>query len=600
MMAALIQRLREWIGVFGKRSLRDFRPRKDLAAREQMTMLLFASVVGLAVGYAAYGFRELLSLIQYLFYGEYSEFMVAAVSRLAWWHVLLAPALGGLLLALFLKYLMPGGRAQGVADVIEAGMYHDGRMSFRTGLGAAFASALSIGAGASVGREGPLVHLGGSLAGIITKKMRLSRVDGHSVLACGVAAGVAASFNAPIAGVIFAHEVVLGHYALRALAPVVISAVIGTIVTRIHIGDFPAFLVPEYAISNFWNFPAFMLLGLVSGLIALIFFWSVAVAKDSFDTLRIPEFWRPPVAGLAVGCIALLFPQVLGVGYEATDNALKQLYPLHILILLVAAKMAATAISIAGGFGGGVFSPALFLGAMTGGAFGLIAASIFPEVALDHGLYAIVGMGAVASAVLGAPISTTLIVFELTGDYRVTIAMMAAVVLAAILGRQFKFRSFFHWQLARRAVKLAAADEVLLHEQIVADVMDSNVMTISPGMSFAELRALYRDSNAQAYFLVDEEGCIAGALNETDVKYALLDPDLDDLGRAVDIASASGPLLTPDMPLDEAMTAFSGTAYRFLAVVDSADERHLLGIVRFRDVLAAHNKALKMAREETQ
>jgi len=598
-MGWLIQRLRAWITVFGKPSLRDFRPTHDLAAREQLKMLLFAAAVGLAVGYAASGFRESLGAIQFLFFGEASEYVINAVRNLPWWHVVAAPAVGGLLVALFLKYIMPGGRSQGVADVIEAGMYHDGRMSIRQGIGAAFVSALSIGSGASVGREGPLVHLGGSLAAVVIKRFHLGRVDGHTVLACGVAAGVAASFNAPIAGVIFAHEVVLGHYALRALAPVVMSAVIGTIVTRIHIGDFPAFLIPQYEILSFWEFPAFMLLGIVSGLIALIFFWSVAVTKDSLEALRIPPFWRLPFAGLTVGLIALMFPEVLGVGYEAMDNALKQFYPLEILILLVAAKMAATSVCVAAGFGGGVFSPALFLGAMTGGAFGLIAAYIFPELAAEHGLYAIVGMGAVASAILGAPISTTLIVFELTGDYRVTIAMMVAVVLAAILGRQFKFRSFFHWQLARRAVKLADADEVLLHAQTVKAVMLDSVETISPSMTFGQLRDLYRDSDAQAYFLVDEEMRIIGALNETDVKYALLDPELDDFGLAVDIASQPGPLLTPETPLDEAMAAFSGTAFRFLPVVDSQNERHLNGIVRFRDVLAAHNRALKAAQDET-
>ncbi|WP_416898038.1 MAG: chloride channel protein [Minwuia sp.] len=599
-MTGAAARARAWTARFLKQTLRDFRPAQDVSAREQMLMLVFAALIGLAVGYAAYGFRELLGIIQHLFYGTASEYLVETVRNLPWWHVMLAPAIGGMILALFLRYIMPGGRAQGVPDVIEAGMYNDGRMSFRAGIGAAAASALSIGCGASVGREGPLVHLGGSLAGVLAKKLHLNRVEGHSVLACGVAAGVAASFNAPIAGVIFAHEVVLGHYALRALAPVVISAVIGTIITRIHIGDFPAFLIPEYAILSFWEFPAFMMLGLVSGVMALVFFWSVGFTKDIYDALKLPEFWRPPVAGLLVGCIALLFPEVLGVGYEATDNALKQFYSLTALVLLVAAKMAATSISVAGGFGGGVFSPALFIGAMTGGAFGLIASYVFPELAAEHGLYAIVGMGAVASAILGAPISTTLIVFELTGDYRVTIAMMAAVVFAAILGRQFRYRNFFHWQLARRAVKVADADEVLLHAQVVADVMITSVEGISSSMTFARLRDVYRDSDAQAYYVVDEDGRVTGALNETDVKYALLDPELDNFGLAVDIASAPGPLLTPAMPLDEAMTAFSGTAFRYLAVVDSRSSRHLLGIVRFRDLLAAHNQALKEAQEETR
>lgn len=583
-----------------RESLRDFRPYRDLAAREQVVMLVFATLIGLAVGYAAFGFRRALSAVQYLFYGEASEYLVSTIQALPWWHVVLGPALGGLLVALFLRFVMPGGRPQSVADVIEAGMYHRGRMSFRAGLGAAAASILSIGAGASTGREGPLVHLGGSIASIVTKRLNMNRLEGHTMMACGVAAGVAASFNAPIAGVIFAHEVVLGHYALRALAPVVISGVCGTIVTRIHIGDFPAFLLPHYDILSFWQFPAFMLLGVVAGVIALIFFWSVGFTSDVVERLKIPNLLRPPMAGAAVGGIALWFPEVLGVGYEATDNALNQTYPLFLLILLVAAKMAATSISIAGGFGGGVFSPALFIGAMTGGAFGLIAANAFPELAAEHGLYSIVGMGAVASAILGAPVSTTLIVFELTGDYRVTIVLMVAVVLATAVARQFRYQSFFHWQLARRAVKLADADELLLHAQVVADVMVTDVETVRPQVSFGELREVYRDSAAQAFYLVDDDMRVLGVLTEPDVKYALLDPMLDDLGRAVDIASEPGPLLTPDTPLDEAMAAFRGTAHKVLAVVDRPERRRLLGVVAFRTVLEAHNRALKAAQAETR
>ncbi|MDF1719346.1 MAG: chloride channel protein [Minwuia sp.] len=583
-----------------RNSFRDFRPFRDFVPRHQFYLIAIAVLVGLAVGYAAILFRLALGAVQYLFYGEDSEYLVAAVLALPWWHVVAAPAVGGLILALFLRYIMPGGRPQGVPDVIEAGIYNDGRMSFRTGIAAAFANVISIGAGASTGREGPLVHLGGAISGSIGKLLKMDRLDGHTLLACGVATGVAASFNAPIAGVIFAHEVVLGHYALRALAPVVVAAVIGTVVTRIHIGDFPAFLIPHYEILSFWEFPAFMLLGIVCGLMALVFFWSVAFTKDVIeDVIKISGFWRPPVAGLAIGVIALLFPEILGVGYEATDNALKQLYPLHVLILLVAAKMAATSITVAGGFGGGVFSPALFIGAMTGGAFGIIAARIFPELAAEHGLYAMVGMGAVAAAVLGAPISTTLIVFELTGDYRVTIALMVGVVLSTVVARQFRYVSFFHWQLARRAIDLVHADEVLLHAQTVRRVIQDDFLAVTPETSFANLREMYRESEARAHFLIDKAGSLKGCLQPNDIKYALLDPHLADLGRAVDIATPIKSVLYPDMPLDDALKAFRGTSFRFLPVVRSATDQYLVGVVYFRDLLEAHNQALKDAQDET-
>lgn len=583
-----------------RNSFRDFRPFRDFVPRHQFYLISIAVMVGLAVGYAAILFRLALSAVQYMFYGEETEFLVEAVLALPWWHVIAAPVIGGLILSVFLRYIMPGGRPQGVADVIEAGMYNDGRMSIRTGIAAAFANVISIGAGGSTGREGPLVHLGGAISGSLGKLLKMDRLDGHTLLACGVATGVAASFNAPIAGVIFAHEVVLGHYALRALAPVVVASVIGTVVTRIHIGDFPAFLIPQYDILSFWEFPAFMLLGIVCGIMALIFFWSVAFTRDVVEgVLKIPTFWRPPVAGLAIGAIALLYPEILGVGYEATDNALKQVYPLHLLVLLVMAKMAATSITIAGGFGGGVFSPALFIGAMTGGAFGLIAARIFPELAAEHGLYAMVGMGAVAAAVLGAPISTTLIVFELTGDYRVTIALMVGVVLSTVVARQFRYLSFFHWQLARRAIELVNADEVLLHAQTVRRVAQDDFLAITAETSFAELRELYRESEARAHFLVDEAGCLQGCLQPNDIKYALLDPHLSDLGRAVDIATPITSMLYPDMPLDDALKAFRGTSFRFLPVVQHADNQQLVGVVHFRDLLEAHNKALKDAQDET-
>ncbi|MDF1733113.1 MAG: chloride channel protein [Minwuia sp.] len=588
------------LGPLFRNSFRDFRPFRDFVPRHQFYLIGIAVIVGLAVGYAAILFRLALSGMQFVFFGETSEYLVASVQALPWWHVVLAPAVGGVILSLFLRYLMPGGRPQGVPDVIEAGVYNEGRMSFRTGLGAAVASVISIGAGASTGREGPLVHLGGAISGSVGKLLKMDRLDGHTLLACGVATGVAASFNAPIAGVIFAHEVVLGHYALRALAPVVVASVIGTVVTRIHIGDFPAFLIPHYDILSFWEFPAFMLLGIVCGIMALIFFWSVGFTRDVIeDVLKIPVFWRPPIAGLAVGAIALLYPEVLGVGYEATDNALKQLYPLSLLILLVAAKMAATSITIAGGFGGGVFSPALFIGAMTGGAFGLIAAHIFPELAAEHGLYAMVGMGAVAAAILGAPISTTLIVFELTGDYRVTIALMVGVVLATVVSRQFRYISFFHWQLARRAVDLVQADEVLMHAQTVRGVAASDFLAITPETTFSQLREMYRESEALAHFLVDDKGSLLGCLQPNDIKYALLDPHLNDICRAVDISTPTTVVLHQDMPLDDALKAFRGTSYRFLPVVRHPDDRELVGVVYFRDLLQAHNRALKEAQDET-
>lgn len=595
----MYQRLRDTLVSLLRETLQDFDGLREWVNSQGTLIYICALVIGIVVGYAAWGFRLALAEVQHLFYGERDERLVGVLLELPWWQLLAAPTIGGLLVALFVKYLMPGGRPQGVPDVIEAGIYTEGHMSLRAGLGAAFINILSLGAGASTGREGPLVHLGGSLSGFISKKLDLDRSAGHTMLACGVASGVAASFNAPIAGVIFAHEVVLGHFALRALAPVVLSAVMGTIVTRVHIGDFPAFLIPQYDILSFWQFPAFMLLGILCGLIALVFFWSVSFSTSVFQRVPVSKFWRVPLAGFLVGCIGLLFPEVIGVGYEATDNALKQEYTFVLLVALVAAKMAATSISVAGGFGGGVFSPSLFLGAMTGGAFGIVAASIFPELAAEHGLYAIVGMGAVASAVLGAPLSTLLIVFELTGDYRVTILLMVSVVLSNAIAKHFRYRNIFHWQLENREVRVVDIDQVLLHGERVGDVMDRDFECIADTMPISEMRVYYRDHDAKAFYVVDANDRLIGEVGLVDAKHALLDPEMnDDCCCARDLLSDPGGMLTPEMPLDEARDQFKTALRKHLPVVSDPHDPHLIGVLHYRDLVEAHNRALESAKEE--
>ena len=316
-------------------------------------------------------------MFQSLGYGYGGERLITIVSDLPWWQILLVPALGGLAVGVFVHIYMPNRRPQGVADVIEANALRVGRMSATVGLKAAVVSAASIGVGASVGREGPMVHLGASIGAWVAKRLHMGRTPARTLLGCGVAAAVAASFNAPIAGAFFALEVVIGHYALTAFAPIVIASVTGTIISRMHYGDFPAFVMPAMrALTSFWELPAFALLGAVSAIVAIVFIRAVFLTEDMVARLPAPRWVRPALGGFAVGLLALAFPQILGVGYEATDEALSGLFPLWLLLALVVAKTGATAISLGCGFGGGVFSPSLFIGAMvgvmkSGGAFAL-------------------------------------------------------------------------------------------------------------------------------------------------------------------------------------------------------------------------------------
>ena len=444
----------------------------------QPVIWLLAMLVGLATGIAAVLFRLAIGLVQWPWLRDFGENVAAAAAAQPWWVILIAPATGGLLVGLMLQYVLTAKRTGAVADVMEARIHSGRGLGFRQGLANALASVLSLGSGASAGREGPVVHLGASLAAFVCVRMRLPNSARRTLLACGVAGAVSASFNAPIAGVLFAQEVILGHFAARSLAPLVLASASATIVSRFWFGDTVAFTVPEYTIISYLEVPAFFLLGAIAALVAIVFQVALIGTDWVARNIPMPLVIRPVIGGLMVGAIAIWFPQVLGVGYDTTDAALKDSLPITLLLALIVAKVAATSITIASRFGGGVFSPALCIGALTGAAYGAIAAGVFPDLSSSGGLYAILGMGAVAAAVLGAPISTTVMVFELTGGYALSLALLMTVSIASGLSHAVLGRSYFHAQLESRGIVLQEG----FHRVLVRQVHVSDFMTpISEG-----------------------------------------------------------------------------------------------------------------------
>ncbi|HEY9163933.1 MAG TPA: chloride channel protein, partial [Magnetovibrio sp.] len=470
---------------------------------DQLILALLSLLVGLIVAWLVLLFREGILFFHGQFFDAQGERLYDYVKQLPWWRILMVPTLGGLAVGLLVRYGMPQSRPQGVADVIEASAMHGGHMSTSVGLRAAFISMLSIGVGASVGREGPAVHIGAALGAGLAKRLHLTRALSRTLLGCGVAAAVAASFNAPIAGALFVGEVVLGHYALKTFAPVVISSVTATAVSRAYLGDFPAFALPPHAISSYFELPAFAVLGVLAGFVATALMMGVFRTQEWAPRLPGPHFLRPAFGGFALGLIALVLPQVLGVGYGATDDALLGQMGLWMLLAVLLAKMLAVSISLGTGFGGGIFSPSLMVGAMLGGAYGIIATSVFPAVDAGIGAYTLVGMGAVAAATLGAPISTTLIIFEMTGDYELTLGVMLAVVISTAITRKTIGRSFFAQQLINRGLDLKGGFETqVLRARFVADVMNKAVETVGPEVPLSRLRALLQTSRSGELFVV--------------------------------------------------------------------------------------------------
>jgi len=570
---------------------------------EHLLLVVLGLGVGCLSGMAVIGLREAIDAIE-IFYFDVTTSMLARYEIVVEpWKLILAPTLGGLFVGLITWKFMPGGRNQGVADVVEASAMRSGHMSSRVGIISAITSIISVGSGASVGREGPAVHLGASLAGFIARRLHLSRSLARTLLGCGVAAAVSASFNAPIAGALFATEVVVGQYALKTFAPIVVASVAGTALSHIHFGEVSAFLLGDNHIASFWEFPAFVGLGIVSAVSAIIMMRSIFMVQDAATKIPVPVWIKPAIAGCIVGVIAVWLPQVLGVGYGFVEWAILGQFEIKLLIAIGLAKILATAICLGFGFSGGVFSPALVLGAAVGSSYGLIAADVFPELASGVGVYTVVGMGAVAAAVLGAPISTTLIIFEITGDYKLSLAVMLAIVVSTEITHHFFGGSFFAETLKRRNIDLKDGFEREVLDTIkVRHILDHGINvaaeTISVETPIDEIRDKLSHSTTGELFVVQPTGELFGTITLHDCGETLFDSECSELVRAADIARPHPPVLNEGDNLGVAMRVMRESGEDHIAVLRDPHTKVFTGCVHHRDVMTAYNRALLKVRHE--
>ena len=447
----------------------------------QIQFWFIALAIGFAAGGAAILFRLCINLLQSTLYGTKELTRLHSyAAELDWYVILFMPILGGLIVGLLLHRFTDDGRVRSVAEVIEGAALNEGRVEVRRGFASTLASMITLSMGGSSGREGPVVHLAAVLSTMVCRLIKANGITGRELLGCAVAAAVAASFNAPIAGALFALEVILRHFAVHAFAPIVIASVVGSVMSRLTFGDVTEFVLPvQNALGFYAELPAFLLLGLLCGLVSVVLmrsiFWTEAVANTLQDYLGLHRALRPMVAGALLGGIAIWFPHIIGVGYETTSAALTGELFLHEAVVFTIVKVIAVAITLGGRMGGGIFSPSLMVGALTGLAFGGVATALMPSISGEGTLYALAGMGGVAAAVLGAPISTTLIVFELTGDWQTGLAVMVTVSLSSALSLRLVDRSYFLTHLGLRNVHLAAGPQsYLLATFRVASIMRPN------------------------------------------------------------------------------------------------------------------------------
>ena len=569
-------------------------------------MVVAAIFVGLAGAIGAVAFRLLIRTVQAAAFdgaeglAELTEQGLLAeasdpmgtVADVPWYGRILVPTIGGLIVGPLIYFFAREARGHGVPEVMKAVALRGGVIRLRVVAVKALASALSIGSGGSVGREGPIVQIGSAFGSSLGQILKLNTAQIRTLVGCGAAAGIAATFNAPIAGALFASEIIIRGFAVSEFTPIVISAVVAVVVSRFFLGNTPAFEVPAYEIVSPFELLPYMGVGVAAGLVAVLFIRTLSYSEDLFEKVPVPEYLRAAIGGALVGVIAIQLPHVYGVGYTTISWALAGSLPLITMGLLVLAKILATSITIGSGGSGGIFAPSLFLGAMTGGFLGSIIHMYFPESTASSGAYALVTMGAVVAATTHAPISAILIIFELTQTIDIIPALMSACVVSTLVSQLLNRDSIYTSKLTRQGIDLyKEEDPNVLKSLFVRDVLDPEPEVVPASASFKSILDLVVQSRHSQFFVVDDQNELMGAISLSELRRLIYEQDaLQLVVVAGDLVDRRRPTVSRDDHLDLLMHMFSGGEYDELAVVDASNR--LVGSVIQKDVIEARNREM--------
>ncbi|BAS25898.1 chloride channel protein [Limnochorda pilosa] len=555
-------------------------------------VLVLAVVVGAAGGFASALFYWMIGLV-----GRAAGLLDAAAPFLQGTGVVWAAILGGLLVGPMTYRWASEARGHGVPEVMEAVAVRGGRIRPRVALVKAVASALTIGTGGSAGREGPIVQIGAGLGSSLGQVLRLSEARVRTLVACGAAAGIAATFNAPIAGAVFSLEVILGEFSVGAFSMVVLASATASVVAWALLGNQPAFLVPPHELVSRGELAFYVVLGLLAALAARAFVDLLYRTEDFFERLPLRGLLKPALGAAGFGLIGLLLPESLGPGYPAIEAALHaELAPL-LLLALLGAKMLSTSLTLGSGGSGGVFAPSLFTGAMLGGAFGHLVHGLYPTVTAQPGAYALVGMSAFFAGATQAPITAILILFEMTRDYRIIVPLMLAAVVSTMTANALSRATIYTTKLIRRGVTLKGGRDVAVLEQLtVNQVMSRPAHTVRAEQTVRELVARMQQLRHNGFPVVDRGGRLVGVVTLQDVRDTPLDGRLDRQVR--EIMTPDPVVAYPDDDLHAILDVLERRDVGRLPVVSRADGGRVLGVITRSDVLRAYNRALVGHRRE--
>jgi CIC family chloride channel protein len=438
--------------------MEDFESKKSFSAS---SLILPGLVVltGILGGLGAVLFRWLIDSFQRLIYFQSGDFTEIA-PLLADWRIILGPAIGGIAVGFLIHLSAKEAKGSGVPEVIYAAAFGGGVIRKRILLVKALASAICIGSGGSAGREGPIIQMGASIGSVLGQFVGLPPKDLRVLVGCGAAAGIGATFNAPIAGAIFALEIVLIDITLSTVAPVLFSSVLGTAVARAILGDYSLFHIPSYAWQSVWELPAYIALGVAAGLVAVVFTISLYRMEDLWNSFKIPEYLKASVGGLVVGCLGLFCPHVLGLGYLTIEKILLGKEVWSLLLILFPLKILVTTVTLGSGGSGGILAPSFFVGAALGGLCGFGVNAVFPEVAAPVGAYAMVGMCAVVAGTTLAPLQAIVMALEMTKNYEMILPLALCCAISTFIAYRIKRQSIYTLKLFRRGIDIEASRKV--------------------------------------------------------------------------------------------------------------------------------------------
>ncbi len=563
----------------------------------ESTFLILLPVVGVTVGLITVGTAHIIAFIQKLFWGSGTNIMTAADDK-PWWAHLLIPIVGGLLVALIGLIFHVQTRGGGITTIIQSIANKGGVLSLRATWPRDWAAVFTIATGGSLGREGAMAMLASAVASKIGRRTKLSPHHLRLLVCAAAAAALAAVYNAPIGGSLFALEVIMGNFALEVLGPVVIVSVISTLVFRSCMGNLPRFDVPHYELVSGWELPMYLLLGVLAGIGALLFVKMLFKSQDLWEKLPLPTWTKPALGFAVVGALGIWWPHIYGNGFEAVNLTLRQQLPILLLLMVLPVKMLASSLTFGAGGAGGLFTPSLMVGALLGGIFGYGAHELFPTIAAAPGAYAVVGMGGLLAGTMHAPLTAIMMIFEQTNNYQIILPLMLVCVVSHVTVRLLRGRSLDEEALRRRGVTLAkGTEDGVMQSLCVADIMHDDVIAVNHSVPFTGVVERFLTEPYNFLYVTDGHGKFLGAIRLHALKEMLNQGDALQTVIAHDLLDDSFKVVTPEDKLADTMEKFWQQNCERLPVVDNLITRKLTGWISKRDLIGVYSQEILRKRQ---